>query len=73
MPHILATIPNTTTMKKTIAKTTTNTSLSNGSKADAPNVIIVVQINAKTPNGANFKILLIISHQSTYLRGHRIE
>ena len=60
MPHILATIPNTTTTKNTIAKTTTNTSLSRGSKADAPNVIIVVQINAKTPNGANFKILLII-------------
>ena len=60
MPHILATIPNTTTIKNTIAKITTNTSFSKGSNADAPNVMIVVQINAKTPSGANFNILLII-------------
>ena len=42
IPQILATIPKTTIMKKIIANTT-KTSLANGIKAEAPNVITVVQ------------------------------
>lgn len=47
-PTILATMPNTTTTKKIIAKTTTTNNFNNGIKADAPNVITVVHINANT-------------------------
>ena len=65
IPQILATIPKTTIMKKIIANTTTKTSLANGIKAEAPNVITVVQINANTPIGANFKILLIIQNTAS--------
>ena len=67
-PTILATMPNTTTTKKIIAKTTTTNNFNNGIKADAPNVITVVHINANTPIGASFKILLII--QNTALMYH---
>ncbi len=51
--------------KNTIAKTTTNTNFNSGNNADAPNVIIVVQMNANTPSGANFKILLIIQNTAS--------
>ena len=49
MPQIFATIPNTTIIKNTIAPTTTANNLTNGIKADNPNVIIVTQIKANTP------------------------
>ena len=65
IPQILATIPRTTIIKNTIANTTTNTNFNNGIKADAPKVITVVQINANTPIGANFKILLIIQNTAS--------
>ena len=64
-PTIRATIPNTTTTKKIIAPTTTNKSFNNGTKADTPNVITVVHINANTPIGASFKILLIIQNTAS--------
>ena len=65
IPQILATIPRTTIIKNTIANTTTNTNFNNGIKADAQKVITVVQINANTPIGANFKILLIIQNTAS--------
>ena len=65
IPTILATIPNTTITKKTIANTTTTSNLNNGINAEAPKVITVVQINANTPIGANFKILLIIQNTAS--------
>src|SRR5699024_2005187 len=62
IPHILATIPNTTITKNTMAPITTNNNFNNGSNAAAPKVIMVVQINANTPIGANFNILFIIQN-----------
>ncbi len=68
IPHIHATSPSIANTKNTIAKTTTSTNFNSGNNADAPNVIIVVQMNANTPSGANFKILLIIQNTaSSYL------
>ena len=65
IPHIHATSPSIANTKNTIAKTTTNTNFNSGNNADAPNVIIVVQMNANTPSGANFKILLIIQNTAS--------
>src|SRR5699024_10544293 len=65
IPHNLATIPNTTIIKNIIAPITTNSNFNNGINAEAPKVIIVVQINANTPIGANFNILLIIQNTAS--------
>ena len=53
-------MPSMTTTKNIIAPITTNNNFNNGISADAPNVIIVVQINANTPIGASLSILFII-------------
>ncbi len=58
-------VPSIANTKNTIAKTTTNTNFNSGNNADAPNVIIVVQMNANTSSGANFKILLIIQNTAS--------
>ncbi len=55
IPYIHATSPSIANTKNTIAKTTTNTNFNSGNNADAPNVIIVVQMNANTS-----KLVLIL-------------
>ena len=58
-PAIFAVIPNTTTMKKIIAKYTRIINLPNGINEDKPNVATVFEINANTPIGANFIIVFV--------------
>ncbi len=48
-----------------ISKSTSNTYFNSGNNAVARNVIFVVQMNAYTPCGANFKIFLIIQNTAS--------